>query len=54
MLQVRFNWNEDYYKQFAIAMSIYGHEWSKMCIDPHIGLPSNLKGRNLKVSGIVA
>lgn len=46
--QVRFNWNEDYYKQFAIAMSIYGRKWSKMCTDPRIGLPSNLKGSNLK------
>jgi hypothetical protein len=39
---------QDYYKQFARAMSIYGRKWSKMCTDPIIGLPSNLKGSNLK------
>jgi hypothetical protein len=38
---------QDYYKQFARAISIYGRKWSKMCIDPSIGLPSNLKGSNL-------
>jgi hypothetical protein len=39
---------QDYYKQFVRVISIYGRKWSKMCTDSSIGLPSNLKGSNLK------